>query len=221
MRIAFISYEYSSLASGGGIGTYVRFAAKMLSDCGHDVSVFTAGEGGQSPDEERPAVYSVRAARHEFAASVLAPFSKAHQAKPFEVIESAEFGADASKVTEAFPDLAHVVKLHTPEQLAKEIERIYIPLSARWGSKVRRSLGAVRRRCFPRAAASTSDPERSAARGADIVTAPSAAILERLQRSWKLSPSRCRHVPNVFIPSEDLLRVAQNHTRSASLISAD
>jgi hypothetical protein len=52
LKIAFISHEYPPETGGGGIGTYVKQAARMLAERGHMVEVFAGSlsRSGSSPD---------------------------------------------------------------------------------------------------------------------------------------------------------------------------
>ena len=78
MRIGFVSYEYAGVAGGGGIGTYVRNAAQMLFERGHDVSVFTSCDAKVQGSTNGPAVHVTAATREVFSAAVFPVFSEQH-----------------------------------------------------------------------------------------------------------------------------------------------
>ena len=218
LHIALVSYEYAGLARGGGIGTYVRNAARMLADSGHRVEVFTEGAAGTA-DLDGVTVHTCpTAARSDFAEAVADAFSERHRAAPFDVVEAAEYGADAARVAEAFPDLPLVVKLHTPAFLISEINYRFEP----WTKKVRYLAGGLKRGQLPRpywVYRPEGDPERALALRADEVTSPSRALLDLLRERWSLDPDRLAHVPNVFIPPPALLDVpAETRTRRVTFI---
>ena len=207
MRIAFISYEYEGVVSGGGIGTYVRHAAKMLNERGHDVSVFTNGNIVGRRKGTGGTVYTVASTHENFSSTVLPIFSACHAATPFDVIETAEYGADAANVFARYPNIARVVKLHTPSFIISDINFSYVS-SMR---KARFILGETRRGRWPKpfwVYDPEGDQERLCTLSADVVTVPSIAIAERVQPIWNLRSSSIIHVANVFTPSPALLRVS-------------
>jgi glycosyltransferase involved in cell wall biosynthesis len=204
VRIAFVTYEFAGVASGGGIGTYVRHAASMMAARDHQVEVFTA----QAANRERqngPLVHGLQCSRQEFPAQVARVFADRQRAAPFDVVEGPEFGADAAEVAKLCPGVPLVVKLHTPTFLINEMNHAYLP----GVRKARYLLGALRRGRAPRpywVYRPESDCERAHARAADEVTAPSRAILQLLKERWGLSEDRLAHVPHPFVPSAALLR---------------
>jgi glycogen(starch) synthase len=207
MRIAFISYEYEGILASGGIGTYVRDAAEMLNKRGHDVSVFTNGSVESRTEGSGGTVYTVVATRENFANAVVGAFSACHASKPFDVIESAEYGADSATVVACFPNIARVVRLHTPAFIIREINYLYVS----WLRRVRSVLGSLRRCRWPTpfwVYDLSGDQERLHTLSADVVTVPSLAILRRIQPIWKFSSRSVGHFANVFTPSPTLLRVS-------------
>lgn len=205
LHIGFISYEYHGTATGGGIGTYVRNAARMLADLGHQIEVFCAGDRDGRTIEAGVAVTSILAPRSTFAEGIRGPFAARHCEQPFDVIEGPEYGADAAGVRRDFPDVPLVVRLHTSSSIINEINNSYIGFS----SKLRFIAGGLRRGKLPkpfwRIDRTTPDEERRHTLDADLVLAPSQAILEKLGRDWGLPPERAIVVPYVFIPPPALL----------------
>jgi glycosyltransferase involved in cell wall biosynthesis len=219
MRIAFISYEYAGSASGGGIGTYVRNAARMLADRGHQVEVFCAGDRDGRAMDAGVVVSTIVVSHAEFAEAILPPFAARHSEQPFDVIEGPEYGADAAGIRHDFPDVPLIVRLHTPSSVISEINHSYIDFS----SKLRFIAGGLRRGKLPkpywRHDSRTPDEERHHTLGADLVVAPSQAILEKLGRDWGLPPERTMVVPNVFIPPAALLALeAERETKTILFI---
>lgn len=204
MRLALVSYEFAGTAAGGGIGTYVRGAAAMMAARGHEVEVFTSAPADPLTLPGGVVVHAAPVERQLFPGAVAAVFAQRHGARPFDVVEGPEYGAEAAEVARAFPDLPLVVKLHTPTFLIDEIRHGYL---SPW-RKARFMLGGLRRGRVPKPYwhyDPAGDPECAYTRGASEVTAPSRAILELLRSRWTLDPKRLAHIPNVFDPSADLL----------------
>lgn len=204
MRIAFVSYEYAGVASGGGIGTYVRNAAAMLAGRGHEVEVF-CGQGQAAPDGG-VRVHAVGGAAEDFAEAALPLFAARQAARPFDVVEGPEYGADAAPVARAFPDLPLVVRLHTPRFVIRQMDLAGLT----WARKARYMLGGLRRGQLPQRYwlyDPAEDPERAHALAADEIVAPSQAVLDRLGPVWGLPGDRCALVPNVYRPDPRLLSI--------------
>jgi glycosyltransferase involved in cell wall biosynthesis len=183
----------------------------MLYERGHDVSIFTQGDVTTLNINSGPIVHTVSATRETFAGAVLPIFSSCHASKPFDVIESAEYGADALAISSTHDSLARVVRLHTPTFMVSEIDQFYARWYAQWRpSRIRFILGALRRGRVPRRFRvydPLGDRERLQTLAADVVTAPSRSIIERLQRTWNIPSELIEHIPNVFVPPSELLRV--------------
>ena len=206
MRLAFISYEFAGTASGGGIGTYVRGAAAMMAERGHDVEVFTSASAASQTLPARIVVHATPVARPCFPRAVAAVFAPRHAEQPFDVIEGPEYGAEAAEVARLFPELPLVVKLHTPTFLIDQMQHDYLS----WWRKARFMLGGLRRGRLPRPYwryDPVCDPERDYALTASEITAPSLAILELVRSCWALQTERLVHIPNVFDPSRALLAI--------------
>jgi glycogen synthase len=205
VRIALVSSEYAGVSQGGGIGTYMRNVASMLAMRGHDIEVFCSSENEMGPAVPGVRVNSVVGPREIFAESVVAPFLARHHGAPFDVVESAEYGADVRCVMDAIPAVAQVVKLHTPSYQITRINEAYLTRA----SKVRFIAGAIRRFELPRPYWNrydpTSDPEMHVALAADEVVSPSAALLELTTQDWQIDRARAAVIPNTFAPSAELL----------------
>jgi glycogen(starch) synthase len=204
VRIALISYEFAGTATGGGIGTYARGAAAMMAARGHEVEVLTSAPADSLALPSGVVVHATLVKWEYFPRAVASLFAQRHSARPFDVIEGPEFGAQAMEVARSFPDLPLVVKLHTPTFLIDEIGHSYLSRAR----KARFVLGGLRRgrltspywRYDP-----AGDPEREHALTASEITAPSLAILELVRCRWNLEPGRLVHIPNVFDSPADLL----------------
>lgn len=207
MRIALVSYEYAGHANGGGIGTYVRGAAAMLAGRGHDVEVFTSGEGSASElASRRLLVHSVCTTRTDFPQAIVPVFAQRNAVEGFDVIEGPEFGADAAAIASAFPEIALVVKLHAPRFTIDASNAHYV----NWRRRGRYFLGALRRGRLPDNPWQYRieiDNERTHALDADEIVANSHATAELVGNIWGLPRHRLAVVPLIFEPAPRLLAI--------------
>lgn len=207
LRVGFISYEFPPAVAIGGIGTYVWEASRMLAQAGVSVEVFAAGE----PVSESAEAFGVLVHRTPckdrgaFRHAVLSLFAARHREKPFDLIESPEISAEGACIAEQFPELAVVVKLHTPSYLCGLLSHDPPTLIDR----ARFRLGALRRGrwqglCQPSYERSL-DPEYLFTSGADAIDAPSQAIADRLAHDWNLDSHKLSVFPLPYRPHSDLL----------------
>lgn len=207
LRIALISFEYPPAVAIGGIGAYALEAAKMLAKGGVDLEVFSAGvEGTTTCAAAGVSVHRVAASnRGEFSERIAPVVLRRHRLRPFDVLESPEIGAEGSGVAVAAPEIARVVKLHTPGYLVGK-SAYDVPT---FGEQARFSLGALRRGRFAilrrPAYDRQSDPEYLFTRSADEIAAPSRAIGEIVQEDWNLPRERVNCFPYPFLPNPGLL----------------
>lgn len=210
MTLAFITYEYPPETGGGGIGTYVVNAARMLKGRGHHVEIFAGGDTTRTL-ETPDGVPLHRVACSDwpsFKDAVLPTFSRRHGQVDFDVVEGPEYNADALRIQEAYPNLPVVVKLHTASFLLKEIN--VTRHLTRW-DKMRFLLGALRRGKIPTNPPWRYTPEGDVecmhARSAEVVAAPSASIRDIEADAWDLDPDEIRHFPYPFEATEPFLNV--------------
>lgn len=208
MRIALISYEYPPAVAIGGIGSYSWSAAHMLARAGHEVTVFSAGEPGQAERSTAVEVVRLRISdRYQFAPAVAAAVAAAHRSHAFDVAESPEYAAEGAELRQVIPGLPHVVRLHTPHFLVRELNHVPPALS----QQARFFLGAIRRgrlawlRRSPAAAEPIDEREAAVSREADHIAAPCRSIRDLVASRWNLEPSRCSVIPNVYTPPASLL----------------
>ncbi|WP_072016241.1 glycosyltransferase family 4 protein [Leptolyngbya sp. KIOST-1] len=213
MKIAFISYEYPPDTAFGGIATYVRQAATMLSQRGHQVEVFAGGRATDGPLtthttlEGGVMVHRLQGVdRHGFPERVGRVFCDRHRVLEFDVLEGPDCGAEAAVALRYVPDIPLVLKLHTPQYV---LEMLGNPLQT-WQAKTRMTLGALRRGQWPKRRPPydpAADPECRHAHEADEIAAPSQAIGQRILTDWKLDPALVASVPYPYLPSPDLLAI--------------
>ena len=199
LRLALVSYEFAGSSNGGGIGTYFREIFQMMRAIGHSVEVFTAGSIADHSDQT---VHCIDVQRQDFAEAVAPVFLKRHAADPFDVLETAEYGADAVKINVNIPDMAKVVKLHTPTYLINEINAAYFNRIA----KARYIFGAIRRGRLPSPPRNkyslVSDVERQLVLDAHDITSPSRDLAKLISARWLIEPDKIHVVPNPFKPAD-------------------
>jgi glycogen(starch) synthase len=211
MHIAFISYEYPPDTALGGIATYVKQAASMLSSRGHQVEVF-AGSGTRAGtgNEDGILVHRIQDpagqgdGTRDFAERIAPLFARRHQISAFDVLEGPEYRAEAHRAVHLVPNIPLVVKLHTPSYLLRSMN------TALYGP-ARRTLSAAksilkRERPFydykPE-----EDSERTHCLNADEVAAPSRAVGEKVIQEWGLDAKKTAFYPLSYVPNEKLLHI--------------
>lgn len=207
LRLALISYEYPPAVVIGGIGTYVWEASRMLAQAGVSVEVFAAGTSGSEPAEAFDVLVHRTPCidRHTFRHAVLPLFIARHHENPFDLIESPEISAEGACIAASFPELAVVVKLHTPSYLCGVIGHDPPTLLDR----ARFRLGALRRGRWQGLPVPTyvraEDPDYLFTHQAHAIDAPSQAIADRLKADWDLDEQRISVFPLPFSPQPDFL----------------
>ena len=150
MKIAFVFYEYPPDTADGGIATYLRQAARLLSARGHHVEVFAGARGREGTFDDGDSVTVHRIAcpdgeRARFYRPVATAFEQRHAEVGFDVVEGADYLADARDIPACCPDIPLVVRLHTGTYLLNRLNRPYVsPIL-----KLRVLLGAWRRGMRP------------------------------------------------------------------------
>ncbi|RXK57428.1 glycosyltransferase family 1 protein [Lacibacter luteus] len=219
MRIALVSYEYPPDTAVGGIATYTRQWAKLLSSRGHDVEVFCASTS-RAVSEEVDGVVVHRVPetdRIRFKETILPVFTVRHQWKKFDVVESPEFNADGKLIKETYPEIKLVVKLHTPSFLMDELNEANAPVS--FLQKLRVITGAYRRFQKPskywKKNEAVYKDERIFTAAADYITSPSLSLRTIVARKWKLPLSKIAHLPNPYIPDSGYLSILPSSASTA------
>lgn len=214
MKIALISYEYPPDTAYGGIATYMYQVAKMLVQRNHHVEVFTCSlDRSGTYFEEGVTVHRILAEedrnnRKYFTGRIAKVFTKRHCQVKFDVIEGAEIEAHTREILQFVPEIPLVIKLHTPTFICSQLGYLKLPLEL----KARIILGALRRGRKPQLLEkphynAENDVERLHTLEADEITTPSIAMGEKLIDVWQLPKDKLVHIPNPYIPSENLLRI--------------
>lgn len=206
MRIALISFEYPIDTNWGGIATYVQQAAYMLHNGGYEVEVFcgTKNESYTTIDDGVPIHLCYYDKRMEFYKDVLEQFKSIHEANPFDVIEVPEFATDAKSITALFPEIAVVVKTHSPSFLNDELN------SSAWEKAkiVKHIIQSFRKRkrpVLPFFYSYKKDAEFLEAKKADLISSPSRSLEKIVKNKWNLSSSMFLRVPYPFKVTEEFL----------------
>jgi glycogen(starch) synthase len=223
MKIAYVSYEYPPDTSYGGIATYVQQAAKLMAARGHGVEVFAASRHRCGAFMDGPIKVSLvqETTREQFPAEIAPLFGERHAQEAFDVVECPENNAEGRFILSTHPEVAHVVKLHTPHELLDEImaER---PNLAGWRRHYLGQMGilfgALRRGKRPtglrtyrpgeRSHEKLYAAERSYARDADLVVSSSLALERWALANWGLDKSRVITVPNPYFPTPAMLEIS-------------
>lgn len=207
MRIALISFEFPPSIGVGGIGAYSFEAARMLAGGGYDVEVFAAGPTGDEPAQGFGVhVHRVDVVdRMSFREAIVPIFAERHASRPFDVLESPEYGAEGLFVSRHFPEVAVVTKLHTPSYLVERLSREKI----NGIGKARFFLGGLRRGRWARITESAYDREEDLecifTLSADLVVAPSRSIGEIVANDWQVDRCKICCIPYPYRPQGELL----------------
>jgi glycosyltransferase involved in cell wall biosynthesis len=207
MRIAFISYEHPLGIAGGGIGTYLGQIAKLMAGRGNEVEVFTCHQQlNNTIEHEGYIVRRVHASSiAEFRQRVVDVFAEQHLAFPFDILEAAEYGAEALGVKEQFPGLSLVVKLHTPSYLTHQLNGKEVSLS----QKARFHIGGLLKGKLNKAYwiyRKEEDVEYRQICLADAICSPSTSLSELVKEHWPITKP-IAVIPNPFVPSADFLNL--------------
>jgi glycogen(starch) synthase len=220
VKIALVAYEFPPDSSGGGIGTYMGQAVRCLAKAGHQVEVFAASTKREGRFAEGGATVNLvrTASIHDFGDLVLPVFRERHSVMGFDVVESPDYFADGRAIRAAFPDLPHVVKMHTPLELLHELAVCRGTISGACRYHWRQVCMAFQKvaRCkrpspwrrfrpdFP-IRSHWEDIERENARRADLVVSPSTALRDWVVERWEIPKERTAVVPYPYEPTKDLL----------------
>lgn len=208
MRIAFVSYEFPPDTGVGGIATYVRQIATLFSSKKISVEVICASptRKGTVLENQYLSITRIKCDNTE-TFRTLSPLvvAERHKARPFDLVEVPEYGAEGLHMKEKNPEIPLVVKLHTPRFLIKELNDHYY--NEGLVRKIKHALGFGYKR--------TSDPEYQAIQNADFITSPSRSMISIVSDRWGIDEKKIHLAPNPYFPSNDLVSLnanPQSHT---------
>ena len=208
MKIAFISYECHPDTGGGGIGTYIPEASRMLARRGHHVEVFTASSTRQGSEKVQPGVeiHRVLVPDRECFASKVAPIYAARQRQiGFDVLEGPDYMADASRAAQLEPGPALVVKLHVSRQLVNWIRYSQLPFWRRQLSRIGTRLRGEGPYWSPRHPVHLD--ETAHVRQAHELAAPSHAMAAKAAQQWRLRQETISVFPLPCTPTNEYLDI--------------
>lgn len=220
MKIALVAYEYPPDTVGGGIGTYMGQAVRCLAKAGHQVEVFAASTIREGRFAEGGASINLikTGSIHDFGDLALPVFRERHSVVGFDVVESPDYFADGRAIRAAFPDLPHVVKMHTPLELLHELAVCPGSLSGACRYHWRQLCVAIQKVAHGKRPAPWQrfrpdipirshweDIERENARRADLVVSPSTSLRDWVVKRWGIPRDRTAVVPYPYEPNENLL----------------
>lgn len=213
MRVALISSEFAGLPGSGGIGTYFDHLARGLVLAGCEVEVFTSGSQGDLPERQGVRFHHFgQRVWPEFTVIAGLAFKKAHQEKRFDVLECGEFLAEGVVARKLVPDVALVVRMHSPSIILDQY--LDFPLSSfdrvkKLFFQITGTIGAYRRG-FPlrpillEPFAYTWMPsrdveERNFTASADAVVVMSEEMRRFAEGHWWINPEIISKVPNPYL----------------------
>ena len=227
MRVALISSEFAGLPGSGGIGSYFANLVRGLSERGCKVEVFTSGRVGDLSERDGIVFHHLGDPQPPlFAYRVVEAFRKAHAERPFNVLEYGELKAEGLWVARASPEVARVVRLHSPSVI---LDRYLDFAPSSWEravsvfNQIRCALGALKRGLplkpihlepfhFPWLAG-RDFVEREAASEADTVVVMSEEMRRFAEGHWWTKPDAIRKVPNpLFLNWDEGQKRAPNPT---------
>lgn len=219
MKIAFITYEYPPDTADGGIATYVQQAAHILTQRGHHVEVFCASrERTERVMEGAVVVHRLLIPeRSQFSQHIAPLFVRRHKEVGFDVLEGPDYQAEAYEATRLVPDIPLVVRLHTPNFLARRVRDAQLPLPLR----VRLRRRAVRHKEKPswNPYSHLHEIERLYIQEADELVGISQAITKLVGSLLHLDPNRINRIPNPYVPKPELLHIPlETHTQTVTFL---
>jgi glycosyltransferase involved in cell wall biosynthesis len=207
-----ISSEFAGLPGSGGIGTYFDHLARGLVRAGCEVEVFTSGSAGDLPERDGVLFHHLGDPQPPlFAYRVVEAFRIAHAKRPFDVLEYGELKAEGVLAAQAYPEVARVVRLHSPSVI---LDRYldFAPTSRERFifvfNQIRVVIGAKRRGLplrpihlepfFQPWPDGRDNAECHAAAEADVVLVMSEEMRRFAEGHWWIKPEIIRKVPNPY-----------------------
>lgn len=222
MHIGYISFEYPPDSAHGGIATYVGQAARMMAARGHEVEVFAASPVREETLVENGVrVHWIRETdREKFGERIGPVFAARHAESPFDVLEGPDYSADARAAIDLVPNVALVLKMHTPMLVVFRINRPRDLRGAlvnvlRQGKRMVASLVCAQRPRFTlehpamQWAMNWNRVEKAHAGKATLIAVPNRDLGEFAVKEWGIPRNRIRHAPYPYTPEPAFLKAAQ------------
>ena len=219
MRVALISSEFAGLPGSGGIGSYFDHLARGLVRAGCEVEVFTSGNPGDLSDRDGVVFHHLGDPQPPlFAYRMVEAFRKAHADRPFDILEYGELNAEGVLAVREFPEVARVVRLHSPTVI---LDRYldFAPSLWKWFlslcNQIRSAIGASRRGLpfrpinlepfYQPWPDGRDNVECHAAAEADVVVVMSEEMRRFAEGHWWLKPEAIKKVPNPYFYADSVL----------------
>ncbi len=209
-----ISSEFAGLPGSGGIGSYFDHLARGLVRAGCELEVFTSGNPGDLPERDGVRFHHLGADLNalEFVVDAGRAFQKRHQEAPFDVLECGELKVEGSVAHKLVPDVALVVRMHSPSVILDRYldfdpglvawwKRIFFHLTGAIGAwRKGLPLRPVLLEPFGFAWIPPRDAEeRNFAASADLVVVMSEDMRRFVEGHWWIKPDAIRKVPNPLL----------------------
>lgn len=212
MRVALISSEFAGLPGSGGIGSYFEHLTRGLVRAGCEVEVFTSGSQGDLSPRENVRFHHLGDPQPPlFAYRVVEAFREAHVERRFDLLEYGELNAEGALTAKAHPEVARVVRLHSPTII---LDRYLDFAPSRWSlalsvwNQFCGLVGAMRQGlplkaihlepfCQPWPDG-RDNIECHSASGADVVLVMSEEMRRFAEGHWWIKPEAIRKVPNPY-----------------------
>jgi glycogen(starch) synthase len=193
--------------------------ANAMVDRGHVVNVICGGVKDKAIVRNGVRIQYVKSEGNaEFRVRAVDFFSQIHEVEGIDVVEAAEYGADAIGIKNKYPHLPLVVKLHNPTFLVQsynQYEDMYglslIDRLKRARLKVKQTLARARHprtlieSCMKaRQTEPPKDLEYELTFLADSLISPSLKLKSFIESTWRIDKP-IGVIPNIYIPSEDFL----------------
>lgn len=196
MKIAYITNEYPDDKGTGGIGTYTYQIAQVMSSNGHYVEVFSSTDKDSFTKESNNLkVNFIHTTKEDFKYNLITPFIKRNNEIKFDVIEGAEYGADAIELLKQYPDLPFVIKLHTPSFIFSLFGDYYIDevINKNIVKSLKQKIHNI---LFPTQISDIEQEEKNITKLAKYVCSPSKKLAEIIEKRWNIK--NIQIVENIF-----------------------
>lgn len=225
MKIALVNAVYPIEGAMGGIPTYMQEVARMLAKGGEHVEVFTSSKTRADRfHDPKHLVHVIRAdSRETFRDKLPSVFEDFHNEVGFDVLEAAEWGANALHLVEQFPELPFVEKLHAPTFLVEYLNHHHMKPRSPTGYRqkvkewIKKAIGRKQISVSNHGYNYRKDPEYRQSLHADMITSPSKAVMELVQQEWPLDDIPRQVIPNPFNPDSILFDIPISAGRHPSV----
>jgi glycogen synthase len=196
LKIAYISYEYPTYTGGGGIGTYIYQISNALAKLGHYVEVFCGSKVTYTETNREGVVINyIQSDTICFKIIVCELFIIKHQLVDFNLIESAEYGADALFVKKQSPNIPLIVKLHAPSFIFYKYSDYHLNYQLKKHAIPYLKYLVLSLICKNKVS-KVEEEEIDIVKSADIIYSPTLALASEVTKRWKIKVDAI--IPNIY-----------------------